>query len=336
MTVRIGVIGCGDWGTNHARTLASLSALAAVADHDPARAAALAERFGCQALSVEAMLNDASIDGLVLALPPQYHVATALRVLGAGKHLLVEKPMALDVAGADAIVAAADAAAVVAMTGHVLRFHPAFEALERLVQGGVLGDLRYLGSRRTGLGKFFLDTDVLWDYAPHDLSLILALTGGRPSQTRFDTVAVATQSADIADLEIVFGSGVRAHCHVSRVSPLRERRLIVVGTAATAVFDDAEPWARKLALYRHPVWRDAGPMLRAGIEPQYQALPDTPPLEAELQHFMACIRDRLPPRSSAEEAREVLRVLAGRYHSGAAAESSRGIDAAAADRVVSH
>lgn len=334
--MKIGVIGCGDWGTNHARTLASLGALAAVADGNPARASALAETLGCPMQPIPGLLADASVAGIVLALPPERHVEMALRVLAAGKHLLVEKPMALDLPGADAIVAAAKAAGVVAMTGHVLRFHPAFEALEALVRGGELGELRYLEARRAGLGKFFASVDVLWDYAPHDLSLILALTGAAPSQTRLDTVSVATQGSDIADLQMMFGSGVRAHCHVSRVSPTRERRLTVVGTAATAVFDDAEPLARKLALFRHPVWTGAGANLRAGIEPQYQVLAETLPLEAELRHFVASIRDGSVPRASVEEARTILRVLAGGHHGGANAGAAPDDEPAATALFVSH
>lgn len=307
--MKIGVVGCGAWGTNHARTLHSMGALGAVVDADHGRAVATADSFGCAALDLEPMLADRSIAGVVLALPPHLNADTALRVLAAGKHLLVEKPMALNLEQGQAIVDAAAGSRLVAMTGHLLRFHPAFLALETLLHGGRLGRLRYIQSTRIGLGRFFAGADALWDIAPHDLSLILALTGTMPNAVRLDSSSVVGVGNDIAHLHLGFANGVASHTFVSRLAPRRDRSLTVIGDAGMAVFDEMQPWGKRLALYPNQVWRDGDGVHVAAAEPDYIPTPETPPLEAELAHFMACIDSGQVPRSGVSEGLDVLRVL---------------------------
>lgn len=307
--MRIGVVGCGAWGTNHARTLRGFRALAAVADADPGRAEATANGFGCAAMTPDALLADPSIQGVVLALPPHLHAQTALDVLAAGKHLLVEKPMALDLVSGQAIVDAAQAANLVAMTGHLLRFHPAFLALETILQEGRLGQIRYIQSTRIGLGRFFSGADALWDIAPHDLSLILALTGAMPQAVQLETSSVVGVGNDIAHLHLTFPGGVQSHSYVSRLAPRRDRSLTVIAENGMAVFDDLKPWPQKLALYPNQVWRDGDDVHFTSAEPTYIATPETLPLEAELSHFMACIEGGGTRRSSVAEGLDVLRVL---------------------------
>jgi predicted dehydrogenase len=307
---RVGVIGCGDWGANHVRTLAGLGVLAAVADNDAAKAGRLAAEHDCRAMRPEELIAAPDIDALVLALPAELHAATALKVIEAGKHVLVEKPMALEIDGARAVVAAARERGVVAMTGHVLRFHPAFEALERLVRDGALGRIRYVYSTRIGLGKFFTNTDALWDIAPHDLSLLLAITGEPPETVHLEGAAMITEAPDFAHLHMTFASGARSHTFISRLAPHRERKFTVIGDAAMAVVDDLQPHDRKLALYNHKVWNDGDGIRFESAEPHYIDLPQTLPLTAELQHFIDCITTGRTPRASVAEGLEVLEVLA--------------------------
>ncbi|MFN6976848.1 MAG: Gfo/Idh/MocA family protein, partial [Gemmobacter sp.] len=307
MTARIGVIGCGDWGRNHIRTAAGLGVLAAVGDADPARRAAVAAQFGVPDMAPAAMLAEPAIDGVILALPPHRHADMALAVLRAGKHLLVEKPMSLDMAGAEAIVAAARAAGVVAMTGHLLRFHPAFEAMETLVRSGGLGRIRYVHTTRIGLGKFFQQTDALWDIAPHDLSLLLAITGEIPCRVHMEGAAMLTDAPDFAHLHLTFPSGIRSHSFISRLSPKRDRRFTVIGEGGMAVYDDLEPWDRKLAIYRHRILNEAGAIRIEGVEPDYVPLTEVMPLAAEQQHFIDCIASGAAPRASVAEGLDVLR-----------------------------
>jgi len=310
MSVRIGIIGCGDWGRNHIGTASSLGALAAVADADPRRAAVAAAAVGTEPLTPDQLLARSDIDGVILALPPHRHAAAALEVLAAGKHLLVEKPMSLDMAGAEAIVAAARASGAVAMTGHLLRFHPAFEGLEALVRDGVLGRLRYIHTTRIGLGKFFAQTDALWDIAPHDLSMLIAITGALPVRVHLEGAAMLTEAPDFAHLHLTFPDGVRSHSFISRLSPRRDRRFTVIGDGGMAVYDDLEPWPRKLALYRHRILNRDGAIRVEGVEPDYIAVAETPPLTAEQRHFIDCIATRAAPRASVAEGLDVLRVLA--------------------------
>jgi predicted dehydrogenase len=305
----IAVIGCGYWGQNHVRTLSELGALFAVADKDQARAEALAETFGVEVLSPQEVLEDPRIDAVVLALPPQLHAEFALATIAAGKHVLVEKPIALNPADATRVAESGKTAGLVVMTGHVLRFHPAFETLAGMVAAGELGKLQYVHSHRVGLGKFHTENDALWDIAPHDLSLILALTGEEPDDIRGEGSAVLNHLSDFAHLHLAFPSGIRSHVFASRLNPYRERRLTFIGDRAMAVFDDVAPWHEKLAIYDHKVWKnDAGLQFEAA-EPRFVSVPEGLPLTRELSHFIDCIRTGQTPRTSAEEGLAVIKIL---------------------------
>jgi predicted dehydrogenase len=309
MTPKIAVVGCGYWGGNHIRTLSSLGVLYAVADVNPARAEGFAAEFSCKAISVDEIYERDDVDALILALPPQFHAAAALRAIKAGKDVLVEKPIALTVADAQASVKAAHDAGRVFMVGHVLRFHPAFEKLQSLISSGDLGIVRYIHSHRLGLGKFHTENDALWDLAPHDLSMILAITGEAPSEVRGEGAALLDHLSDFAHVHMKFPSGIRSHLFTSRLNPYRERRLTVVGTKAMAVFDDGESWDKKLAVYRHAVWQDNGQWAFTAEEPMHIPVAQGMPLTAECQHFIDCIKTRTEPRTGGEEAIRVLQIL---------------------------
>lgn len=309
MKPRIAVLGCGYWGSNHIRTLKALGALHAVSDANPARAEGFAAEQDCLAVTPDELMRRDDIDGVVIALPPQFHAEMAVRAAEAGKDMLVEKPIALTVADAERAVAAARAHGRIFMVGHVLRFHPAFERLKELIDAGELGDVRYIHSHRLGLGKFHTENDALWDLAPHDLSMILAITGAAPVEVRGEGAALLDHLSDFAHLHMRFPNGLRSHLFTSRLNPYRERRLTVVGTKAMAVFDDVEPWEKKLAVYRHAVWQDSGQWAFTTNEPSYVPVGQGMPLTRELEHFLDCIETRTPPRTDGEEAIAVLRIL---------------------------
>ncbi|PYE87068.1 Gfo/Idh/MocA family protein [Phyllobacterium leguminum] len=309
MAPRIAVLGCGYWGSNHIRTLKSLGALYAVADQNNDRAAGFAAEHGVLDIEVEELFTRKDVDAIVLALPPQYHAEYAIHAVTNGKDVLVEKPIALTVADAEAAVNAARDNGRIFMVGHVLRFHPAFEKLLELVQAGELGEVRYIHSHRIGLGKFHTENDALWDLAPHDLSMILALTGTAPIEVRGEGAALLDHLSDFAHLHLKFPDNVSGHLFASRLNPYRERRLTVVGTKAMAVFDDVEPWERKLAVYRHAVWQDNGQWAFTAEEPTYIPVGEGMPLTRECQHFVDCIETRAKPRTDGEEAINVLRIL---------------------------
>jgi predicted dehydrogenase len=309
MKPRIAVLGCGYWGSNHIRTLKSLGALHAVSDVNAARAEGFSAEQEVLAVAPDALFSRDDIDAIVMALPPQFHAEYAIRAVEAGKDVLVEKPIALTVADAERAVAAAKANGRVFMVGHVLRFHPAFEQLKQLIDEGELGEVKYIHSHRLGLGKFHTENDALWDLAPHDLSMILAITGSAPIEVRGEGAALLDHLSDFAHLHMRFPGDLRSHLFTSRLNPYRERRLTVVGTRAMAVFDDVEPWPRKLAVYRHAVWQDSGQWAFTVNEPSYVAVTEGMPLTRELEHFIECIGTRAEPRTDGTEAIEVLRIL---------------------------
>lgn len=298
--VRIGVVGCGQWGRNHARTLDRMGVLGGVADLDPERAAAVAVATHTEAVPVERLLADPDIDGIVLALPPMFHPAHARAAIDQGKGVLIEKPMALDLADAAEIVSRARARGVVAMTGHVLRFHPAFEALIGMARAGELGRIHHIETVRIGLGRSHPGSDAVMDLFPHDLSMILALADIQPGAgavSRAVLQAPATEAAAV--MRLGFAGGLTTLSRASNTSPSRERTLALRCDAGLFVFDDIQPWGRKLA------------MLEPGAaEPRYLELPEREPLAEELRHFVEGIAGAPVQRGTAEEGLRVLRTIA--------------------------
>lgn len=309
MPARVALIGCGAWGRNIARNLADLGALAAVCDTDASAAEAAAH--GAPVCTADAVLGDAAIDAVAIATPAATHAALVAAALAAGKHVFVEKPLALDVAEAERLVTQAEAAQRVMMVGHLMRHHPAFAVLLDLVRAGRLGPLSYIHARRLNLGRIRREEDILWSFAPHDISMILALAGRFPERVTAQGVAVLNpEVADVTTTQLAFPGGLRAEIHVSWLNPVKEQRLVVVGAGGMAVLDDGAPWERKLVRYPHRIaWRDGVPVAEpAAGEPV--ALSPAEPLAVELGHFLDCIATGTAPLTDGAEGLAVLRVLA--------------------------
>ncbi len=306
----VAVVGCGYWGKNLVRNFAQLGALGAVVDGRPDVAAAMAKEHGAEAMSFEAAINSPAIHAVAIATPAETHAALAVAALSAGKHVFVEKPIALTVAEGEAMKAAAVAANRQLMVGHLLQYHPAFEALLAAVRSGELGALRYAYSHRLSLGKFRTEENALWSFAPHDVSMLLALFGGEPVATRASGGSYVTPGvADECRLDMDFANGGRAHVFASWLHPFKEHRLVVVGERAMAVFEDSASPPGKLRLYRHRI--DTSGAVPQPVAASAEPLPygDGEPLKQECAHFLACIRDGSTPRTNADEALAVLRVL---------------------------
>ena len=307
----VAVVGCGPWGRHLVRTFARLGALRAVVDLDPTAADAAAELGAVPARPLDEVLADPSVDAVAVAVAAGAHAAVASRVLAAGRHVFVEKPMALDVADAERLCAQAAAAGRVLMVGHLMRYHPAFVTLRRLVAEGRLGRIRYLSSTRLNLGRIRREENILWSFAPHDVSMILALTGTDP--VRVWATGDAYVNPDVADATLTkleFPGGERAQVLVSWLHPFKEQRLVVGGDKAMAVLDDAEAWPTKLRLLPYGVaWRGGEPAVeRADAVP----VPVEPaePLEVECRHFLECVATGATPETDGAEGVRVLRVLA--------------------------
>lgn len=307
---RIAVIGAGYWGKNLVRNFASLNALAAIVDTDAATVAKLAAEHCAVARSFDQVLADESIAGVAVAAPAALHYSLANAALERGKHVFVEKPLALDIAEAEALVALAERNDRRLMVGHLLQYHPAFLKLKGLVREGRLGRLRYLYSNRLNLGKIRAEEDILWSFAPHDISMILALVGREPDSVEaVGGYYLHDRIADVTTTHLSFPGGERAHVFVSWLHPFKEQKLVVVGTDAMAVFDDGEPWERKLVLFSHRVgWKDGLPVPQKS-DPSPVPLDASEPLRDECQHFLDCIASGETPRTDGREGLRVLSVL---------------------------
>lgn len=309
-TPRIAVIGCGYWGKNLVRNFSELGALAAICDPDQPIAQKLAADYKSKMADWQAVLRDRDIAGVAIAAPAALHYQLASTALEAGKHVFVEKPLSLDVVEAQKLCDLADRKGLRLMVGHLLQYHPAFLMLKDMVRTGSLGRLQYLYSNRLNLGKIRREEDILWSFAPHDISMILSLVGQEPERVSAEGGNYLHKSiADVTTTHMTFFGGEHAHIFVSWLHPFKEQKLVVVGDRGMAVFNDGEPWESKLVLYRHRVeWRDTMPVLqKAEAEPV--ALEKGEPLRLECAHFLESIATGTTPRTDGKEGLRVLRVL---------------------------
>lgn len=310
--IKVSVIGCGSWGTNLIRNFAKIGALDSVCDHDEGRAAKLAEEFACSARTWLQILADDGISGVVIATQAQDHFAFAEAALKAGKHVFVEKPLALTSKDAKVLGSLADKMDRRLMVGHLLQYHPVFMKLKKMVIGGALGNLQYIYSNRLNLGKIYGVKDALWDLAPHDLSMILSLTNSEPVSvqcSRGDYLRAG--AADFAVLNLEFAKSIKAHIFVSWLNPIKEQKLVVIGNKAMAVFDDTKPWEQKLSIYHHMLSPNHhhGGFTAERADAEYIEVAQGEPLRNECEHFIEYIRSGKTPLTDVRESLKILKIL---------------------------
>ena len=249
---------------------------------------------------------DPAIGAVALATPAVTHYEMARAALEAGKDVFVEKPLAIEVRQGEELVRLAAEKDRILMVGHILRYHPAVVTLRELIREGRLGKINYLYSNRLNIGKIRTEENILWSFAPHDISVMLSLLNEFP--TRVSCEGGAYLSRNICDVTLShfeFASGVQAHIFVSWLHPFKEQRLVVVGSEKMAVFDDMAE--HKLVLYPHKVeWKNRLP---EAVKANGEAvdLDKLEPLKAECQHFLDCVAARTAPVSDGEEGLRVLR-----------------------------
>ena len=308
--INVAVVGVGYWGRNVARNFHELGSLTALCDAD--RAAE--DRCRAQYPDVtfhrdyRAVLDDPLIAAVALATPAVTHHEMARAALDAGKDVLVEKPLSIEVQHGEELVERAAAKGRVLMVGHVLRYHPAIIALQRLIRDGALGRIHVLYSNRLNIGKIRTEENILWSFAPHDISVMLSLLDETPARVFCQGGAyVNPQTVDVTMSHFEFASGVQGHILVSWLHPIKEQKLVVVGSESMAVFDDTAE--HKLVLYRHRVeWRNRLP---TAVKAQGEAVPleAVEPLKAECRHFLDCVQNGTTPLTDGAEGLRVLRVL---------------------------
>ena len=304
------VIGCGYWGRNLVRNFSDLGALAAVCDTDPEPARQFGGQYRVSTPAFEEILRDEAIDAVAVATPAVTHSDFARQALAAGKHVFVEKPVALNVDAAEELNTLARQQGRVLMVGHLLQYHPAFIRLKELVAGGELGRLRHIYSHRLNLGKVRREENILWSFAPHDISMILSLVGVEPDRvSAVGSFFLQSQVADVTTTHMSFPGGENAHVFVSWLHPYKEQKLVVVGDDGMAVFDDTVEWEQKLQIYRHRIlWENSLPTPDKA-EAEAIAVAPAEPLRQELAHFLDCIAGKTHCRTDGNEGIRVLKVL---------------------------
>lgn len=304
--LRVGVVGCGYWGSKHVRVLHEIPSVAAVVGVDPRRERLTALQRSFPRLRVHPELAPAlaEVDAVVVATPPTTHWSIARAALAAGKHVLVEKPLTTSPDQARDLIDRAEAASLVLMVGHTFEFNPAVVHLRQVMEAGELGEVFYLDAARLNLGLFRNDVNVVWDLAPHDISIANFLLGCSPSAVQawggFHANPVVE---DVAYLRLTYPErGVTLQTHVSWLSPSKVRRLTVVGSRQMAVYNDLRDEER-LRIFDKGVVRPSGDELHniplsyryGGITSPYIRFDE--PLRVQDEHFIDCVLSERTPRT---------------------------------------
>ncbi len=309
----IAVIGSGYWGKNLIRNYAQLDALKLICDSNET----LLEHFRNQypgvktCVSINDVLAQEDIQGIVIATPAEKHFEIARESLLAQKNVFVEKPLVLDEKEASELIQIAEEKKRVLMVGHLMQYHPAFQRLKKLVTDGELGRINYIYSHRLNLGKIRREENALWSFAPHDVSMILALSGEMPESVRCTGGNYLHKKiADVTTTHMEFPSGLKSHIFVSWLHPYKEQKLVVVGDRKMAVFDDTLPWNEKLLIYSHRIeWQNNVPV-PIKMEPEKICnIPEMEPLGLECETFLKCMRTGTRPITDGAEGLRVLEVL---------------------------
>jgi predicted dehydrogenase len=316
--IGVGVVGLGYWGPNLARNFAAMggSELRWCCDAREEARARHATQFRDARFTADFddLLGDPELDAVVLATPVPTHSDLAVRALEAGKHCLVEKPLAQSLAGAERAVAAARASGRVLMVGHLLQYHPGIERLKAIAGAGELGDVRYVYGHRLNLGKLRADENALWSLGAHDVAVVLHLAEEEPYELSARGECYMHEGIeDVVFAFMRFPSGLAAHLHLSWLDPHKARRFTIVGSRRMATFDDMAT-ERKLTVYDKGFDESAdtyGEYITRSGDVWSPRVPNVEPLRLECQHFLDCVREGREPLSGAENGLAVVRVLDG-------------------------
>jgi predicted dehydrogenase len=319
-SVAVAVAGCGYWGHNLVRNFATCTASTVVALCDPQeatldKAAALcpaARRTG----DFDALLDDPAVEAVAIATPVATHAPLAAAALRAGKHVLVEKPLATSERQAEELVRLAERSRLTLMVDHTFLYSSPIRKAKELIDGGELGDVYYVDSVRINLGLFQNDVNVLWDLAPHDLSIVDYLLGRTPRSVAAIGASHATGDLeDVAYLNLDFGAGLLASFHVNWLSPVKVRHLIVAGSKKSLVYNDLNAW-EPVKVYDRGISVAESPEARRGVLISYRTgdiwsphLEPSEPLQNVVSHFAQCVRTGERPLSDGQAGLRVVRIL---------------------------
>ena len=308
--IHVAVLGCGYWGKNLIRNVAELGCLYAVCDVSDKLASQFATQYECQAMTYSEILSCKEVDAVMIAAPAEMHYTLASECLKHGKHVFVEKPLALDALEGKQLCDMAKSVNRTLMVGHLLQYHSAYRKAKSMVQQGHLGKLHYVYSNRLSLGKFRQEENSLWSFAPHDISMIMGLIGKVPNSVyATGSCHLHPTIEDITTTHLQFDHGIEAHVHVSWLHPVKEQKLVIIGEKGMLVFDDGQEWDKKLLLYSHEIeWNEGRPLPKKAM-PTAIELEQCEPLKCECEHFVQCVAENDSPITDGEEGLNVLKIL---------------------------
>ncbi len=311
MNKNIAVVGCGYWGKNLVRNFHELNALHTICDCDQERLNSFQEKYPKLSLSsnYKSVLENPDIDAVVLSTPAATHYKLAKEAFLAEKDVFVEKPIALHYREGEELVSLAKEKNRILMVGHILEYHPAVIKMKELIDSGKLGRINYIYSNRLNLGKFRTEENILWSFAPHDISVILYLLEEMPSEvTAHGGNYLNPNITDVTVTNLEFISGVKAHIFVSWLHPYKEQKLVVIGDKKMALFDDVNP-ENKLFIYNPKIdWIKRFPVPHPE-EAQPVKYKEAEPLKSECSHFIDCLKTRSTPKTNGLKGLQVLQIL---------------------------
>mgnify|MGYP006083840903 FL=1 len=310
MKKNIAVVGCGYWGKNLVRNFSELEVLSSICDPDTETANKYASQYNVKNSSFTEIINDLNIKGVVLAVPAPLHASMAIEAMNKGKHVFVEKPLAMNVTEAELMITTAKKNGVKLMVGHLLQYHPIFKTIRKIVNADEIGKLNYIYSNRLSFGKIRTKEDIIWSFAPHDISMILSLAGQDPEFIITKSTSIIQKNiADTATIHMEFKSGLKSHISVSWLHPYKEHKLVVSGKSAMLVFDDTKPWNEKLAIYPYEVVSSKGIINLRKSDVKYLEVTEEEPLKNECQDFIDVVEKNIKPMTDGVEGLRVVKVL---------------------------
>ena len=310
MKKNIAVVGCGYWGKNLVRNFSELGALYSVCDVNSETANNYANQYKVKNLTFNEIINDENIEGVVLTVPAKLHTSMAIEVMNKGKHIFVEKPLALNEIDAKLMIEIAKENNVQLMVGHLLHYHPIFKEIKKIVKEGQIGKLEHIQSNRLSFGKFRTEEDIVWSFAPHDISMILSLANEEPSIVKCNSKSIIKENhADIANIYMEFPSGLKSNISVSWINPNKEVKLVLTGSSAVLIFDDLSPWDKKLSIYSYTLEGSKKFLTLKKFNEKFIKIEEEEPLKNECQYFIDVVERDIKPLTDANEAFKVTKVL---------------------------
>jgi len=315
MDIKLAIIGLGKWGKNHLRTANSISEenLVWICDSKndmlTESEKIIVNKRVKRTSNYKDILNDTEVNAVIIATPAETHFEIAKKCIEAGKNILVEKPITLFVNECRELIESAAKKNLVLMVGHVLLYHPAILIIKEMLESGKLGKLQYIYSNRLNLGVVRTEENILWSFAPHDISIIQFLTGCSPENIFASGASFLQKVIEDTTVTILkYPNNISTHIFVSWLHPFKEHRLTVIGSEGMVVFEDTLK-NEKLKFYKKGFKNIDGAIEKFDSDYEVINFDNVQPLEEEQKHFFDCVINNKKPRTDGISALEVLKIL---------------------------